>query len=80
MASTSGESAHERDQTAPPRDNNNNTTTHDQSDKSEYDVVDAKLARFLKKSGLKQTYVELIDLNLINKDITDKSTVPHRNT
>ena len=79
MASTSGESAPERDQTAPPRDNNNNTTTRE-SDDSEYDVIDAKLARFLKKSGLKQTYVELIDLNLINKDITDKSTVPHRNT
>ena len=60
--------------------NNNNTTTHDQSDDSEYDVVDAKLARFLKKSGLKQTHAELIDLNLINKDITDESTVPHRNT
>jgi hypothetical protein len=79
MASTSGDSAPERDQITPPHDNNN-TTTHDQSDKSEYDVVDAKLMRFLKKSGLKQTQAKLIDLNLINKDITDESTVLHRNT
>ena len=69
MASTSGESAPERDQTAPPRDDNNNNTTTRESDDSEYDVIDAKLARFLKKSGLKQTHAELIDLNLINKDI-----------
>jgi hypothetical protein len=62
-----------------PRDNNNNTITHNQSNASKYDVVDAKLARFFKQSSLMQTHTELIDLKLINQDITGASTISYWN-
>jgi hypothetical protein len=66
MASMSTEHTPERDQTAPPY--------------NDYDDVDATITNILETIGLKKRYASMIDLNLIDEDIIDKSTVQHRNS
>jgi len=79
MATSSAGKASERDQTPSTRDEIE-VTSHDQSDDSDYEIVNAKLARFLRKSNLKKAHAPLIDLDLIDEDITNNSTDIHRNS